>query len=400
MATKTVKRAYKFRFYPTDEQAAELARTFGCVRVVWNQILERRTRRYVQEKVSTSYGDSSTMLTELKRQADFEWLNEVSSVPLQQALRHQSAAFQNFFGKRARYPRRKTRKKSKASAEYTSSAFRFKDGLLYLAKMREPLDVAWSRALDYESCKTVTVSRDRAGRYFVSLLCEDVIEELPRTDSIVGIDFGVTSAITTSDGLKSSPAVKRAQRKVDRAQRRLSRTEKGSGRRERARLRLARRHAKVSDIRRDWMHKITTHLIRDNQAVVVEDLNASGMTRRAHGRGRRAKASLNRGILNHAPFEMRRQLEYKADWYGREVIVADRWFPSSQICSKCGHREGKMPLGIRQWKCSSCKTIQDRDVNAAINLKNVAVGLAETQNARGGPVRPLASADAYSGSAR
>lgn len=399
MATKTVKRAYKFRFYPTDEQAAELARTFGCVRVVWNQILEQRTRRYVQEKASTSYTDSSAMLTELKRSQEFEWLNEVSSVPLQQALRHQSRAFQNFFGKRAKYPRRKTRKKSRASAEYTSSAFRFKDGELYLAKMSEPLIVMWSREFNWESCKTLTVSKDSAGRYFVSLLCESEVETLPKVDKAVGIDFGVSSAITTSDGLKSSPSVSHAQKRLAKAQRRYSRTEKGSGRRERARRALARKHAKVSDIRRDWLHKITTQLIRENQVVVVEDLNVAGMTRRAAGRGRKAKSGLNRGILNHSPFEMRQLLEYKADWYGRQVIVADRWFPSSQICSACGHRDGKKPLGIREWTCSSCGTRHDRDQNAAINLMNVAVGLAETQNARGGPVRPLESSDSYSGSA-
>mgnify|MGYP001506858147 CR=1 FL=1 len=148
------------------------------------------------------------------------------------------------------------------------------------------------------------------------------------------------------------------------------------------------------------MHKITTQLIRENQTVVVEDLSASGMTRRASGRGRKAKAGLNRGILNHAPHEMRRQLEYKADWYGRQVIVADRWFPSSQICSTCGHCGGKKALGVREWTCEACGTRHDRDQNAAINLMNVAVGLAETQNARGGPVRPLESSDSYSGSAR
>lgn len=389
MTTKTVKRAFKYRFYPTEEQATELARTFGCVRVVWNQILERRTKRYVQEKSSTSYVDSSKMLTDLKQEPEFSFLQEVSSVPLQQALRHQHASFQNFFGKRARYPKFKSRRKSKASATYSNMAFRFKDGHLYLAKMTEPLNVRWSRGLDYETCKTITISRDRAGRYFVSLLCASIIEELPAIDKTVGIDWGVTSAITTSDGFKSSPAVKAAQARVKKAQRAYSRTHKGSANREKARLKVARAHAKVSDIRSDWMHKVTTRLIRENQTVVVEDLNVSGMSRSAKGRGRKSKAGLNRGILNHAPGEMRRQLEYKAEWYGREILVADRWFPSSQICSSCGHRDGKKALGIREWTCADCGTRHDRDQNAAINLMDVAVGLTETQNARGGPVRPL-----------
>lgn len=397
MASRTVKRAYKQRFYPTDEQAKELARTFGCVRVVWNQLLERRTKRYVQEKSSTSYSDSSKMLTALKQEPEFAWLNEVSSVPLQQTLRYQSEAFQAFFGKRSRYPKFKSRKKSKNSAEYTTSGFRIRDGRLYLAKMRDPIHVVWTRPLELDTCRTVTVSQDRSGRFFVSLLCESVVEELPERTEVIGIDWGVSSAITTSEGFKSSPTTSRAQARVKKAQRAFSRTQKGSANRAKARKVLARRQTKVADIRRDWMHKITTQLIRENQAVVVEDLNVVGMSRRAEGKGRKSKAGLNRGILNHAPAEMRSMLTYKAEWYGRDLVIADRWFPSSQICSSCGNRGEKLHLGIRQWSCSGCGTRHDRDTNAAINLKNVALGLRETTNARGGPVRPLADSSAYGG---
>ena len=389
MATKVVKRAYKYRYYPTPAQALELARTFGCTRLVWNTILDRRTRRYITEKASTSYADSNTMLTQLKKEDDYTFLNEVSSVPLQQVLRHQHKALQGFFEKRGGYPNFKSKKKDKNSAEYTRSGFRIKDGNIYLAKMREPLDIRWSRKCDLETASTITVSQDKAGRYFVSILCESVVEELPKIDKTVGIDWGVTTAITTSDGNKMTPNLAKAQKAVIKAQKNYSHKEKGSARQEKARLQLARKQAKVADIRKDWLHKVTTQLVRENQTIVVEDLNVAGMSKSVKGKGRAAKAGLNRGILSHAPAEFRELLSYKCDWYGRELVVADRWFPSSQLCSHCGYRVGKLPLRVRSWVCPECSARHDRDQNAAVNLFNVALGLRETRNARGGPVRPL-----------
>ncbi|MET7766599.1 transposase, partial [Streptomyces sp. NPDC005393] len=201
--TQQVKRAFKYRFYPTDEQAAELSRTFGCVRLVYNKALEDRTRAWYGEQRRVSYVQSSAALTEWKKADELAFLTEVSSVPLQQALRHLQTAFGNFFAKRAKYPRYKSRKKSRASAEYTRSAFKWRDGQLTLAKMAEPLDIRWSRPLpEGAEPTTATVSRDSAGRWFVSMLLEDTIVPAPATDAAIGLDAGITSLVTLSTGEK------------------------------------------------------------------------------------------------------------------------------------------------------------------------------------------------------
>jgi putative transposase len=202
--TKVVKRAYKYRFYPTPEQAAELSRTFGCVRKVWNLALQARTTAWHQRHERVTYLQSSAMLTQWKRSEDLTFLAEVSCVPLQQALRHLQSAYARFWHKQARYPRYKSRKKSRSAAEYTRSAFRYRDGQLRLAKMTAPLNVVWSRPLpDGAEPSTVTVSRDRAGRWFVSLLCQCAVEPHPASDEAVGIDAGITSLVTLSTGRRS-----------------------------------------------------------------------------------------------------------------------------------------------------------------------------------------------------
>ncbi len=224
-----MKRAYKYRFYPTPEQAEELARTFGCVRLVYNKALEERTRAYSTEGRRVSYMESSAALTAWKRTGELGFLNEVSSVPLQQALRHLQAAFANFFAKRAKYPTFKSKRKSRASAEYTRSAFRWRDGQVTLAKMDAPLDIVWSRPLpEGAEPSTVTVSKDAAGRWFVSLLVEETIRPLDPTGGTVGVDAGITSLVTLSTGEKvANPRHERADRRVlAKAQRNLARKAK------------------------------------------------------------------------------------------------------------------------------------------------------------------------------
>jgi putative transposase len=228
---RQVKRAFRYRFHPTSEQAAELARTFGCARLVYNRALEERTRAWYQERRRVSYVETSAMLTAWKRTGELAFLGEVSSVPLQQALRHLQTAFANFFAKRAAYPRFKSRKKSRQSAEYTRSAFTWRDGRLTLAKTSEPLAIVWSRPLpDGAVPSTVTVSRDGAGRWFVSLLCEDTITRLDPVDQAVGIDAGVTSLVTLSTGEKvTNPRHERRDReRLARAQKDLARKARGS----------------------------------------------------------------------------------------------------------------------------------------------------------------------------
>jgi putative transposase len=259
--TKMVKRAYKYRFYPSPEQAAELIRTFGCVRKVWNLALEARTTAWRQRHEHVSYLQSSALLTQWKHSGELGYLNQVSSVPLQQALRHLQSAYARFWQKQARYPRYKSRKKSRASAEYTRSAFRYRDGQLHLAKMTAPLAIVWSRPLpDGAEPSTVTVSRDRAGRWFVSLLCECAVEPHPASATAVGVDAGITSLVALSTGEKiPNPRHERRDRaRLARAQRRLARTRKGSANRDKARVKVARVHARIADRRRDFLHQLTT----------------------------------------------------------------------------------------------------------------------------------------------
>ncbi|ACZ85996.1 IS200/IS605 family transposase ISMae41 [Streptosporangium roseum] len=373
---RIVKRAFKFRFYPTPEQASELARTFGCARLVYNKALEERSRAYTLEGRKVSYVQSSAALTQWKRTEELAFLNEVSSVPLQQALRHLQAAFANFFAKRAKYPTFKSRKKSRLSAEYTRSAFTYRDGRITLAKMGGPLNIVWSRPLpEGADPSTVTVSKDAAGRWFVSILCEDTIGPLDPAEGVVGIDAGITSllvlsrpipGLTDAAGKVANPRHERADRnRLARAQRALARTEKGSGNRAKARVKVARVHARITDRRRDHLHKLTTSIVRENQTVVIEDLTVRNMVR---------NHSLARAVSDASWRELRSMLEYKAAWYGRELVVVDRWFPSSRLCSACGAIQRSMPLNVRDWVCA-CGAAHDRDVNAAKNI--LAAGLAE-----------------------
>ncbi|MGJ5832661.1 RNA-guided endonuclease InsQ/TnpB family protein [Streptomyces ossamyceticus] len=374
--TQQVKRAFKYRFYPTDEQAAELSRTFGCVRLVYNKAREER-RAWYGERRRVSYVQSSAALTEWKKTEELAFLAEVSSVPLQQALRHLQTAFGNFFAKRAKYPRYKSRKKSRASAEYTRSAFKWRDGQLTLAKMAGPVNIRWSRPLpEGAEPTTVTVSRDSAGRWFVSLLCADTITPAPATTNAVGLDAGITSLVTLSTGEKiTSPRHERRDRaRLARAQRELSRKAKGLANREKARRRVAKVHARIADRRRDFLHKLSTRLVRENQTVVIEDLTVRNLLK--YGR-------LARAISDAAWTDLRMMLEYKCAWYGRELVVIDRWFPSSKLCGACGTVAARMPLTVREWTCV-CGTVHDRDVNAARNI--LAAGLAAS--ACGDGVRP------------
>jgi putative transposase len=362
-----MQKAYRYRFYPTTEQESLLRRTMGCARLVYNKALAARTEAWYERQERIDFVKTSSMLTGWKKQEDLDFLNEVSSVPLQQGLRNLQKAFTNFWAGRAKYPNFK-KKHNGGSAEFTKAAFRWKDGQVFLAKCIEPLAICWSRDLP-EGCEpsTITIKLEASGRWFASLLVDTNIAQLPKSDKSIGLDVGITSLITTSNGDKiANPKhFKQLRKKLKRVQKALSRKQKGSSNRHKARLQVAKVHAAITDARKDFLHKLTTQLVRENQTIVVEDLAIKNMVK---------NHKLALSISDASWGELIRQLAYKCEWYGRELIKIDRWFPSSKRCGNCGHIVDKLPLNVREWECPKCGMNHDRDLNASKNI--LAAGLA------------------------
>ena len=371
------KRAYKYRIYPTDEQKQQLTRTFGCCRFVYNWALRKKTDAYYNEQQRLYYKDLSEALTQLKKQEATVWLSDVSSVPLQQSLRHLDKAFINFFEGRGAYPTFK-KKRNKQSTTYTANAFIWRDGTITLAKQDEPLDIRWSRPLpDGATPSSVTVSKDCADRYFISILVEEDIEHLPASDQSIGADLGLKSFVVLSSGeiVDNPKFFAKDEKKLVSAQRRHAKKKKGSKNRDKARKKVARLHARIVDRRRDFQHKLSTRLIRENQTICVETLAVKNMVK---------NEKLSKAISDVGWSEFIAQLEYKANWYGRTLIKIDRWYPSSKRCFDCGHMLNSLTLDVRVWTCPECGVVHDRDINAANNI--LAAGLAV--NACGECVRP------------
>jgi putative transposase len=363
-----MEKAHRYRFYPTPEQESLLRRTLGCVRLVYNKALHERTQAWYERQERVGYPETSTMLTQWKREEDLDFLNEVSCVPLQQGLRHLQTAFTNFFAGRAKYPNFK-KKHHGGSAEFTKSAFKFKNKEIYLAKNSEPLLIKWSRQIP-KGCEpsSVTISFHPSGRWHISIRFDDpTIQPLPISENAVGIDLGITSLLTTSNGDKiANPKhFKKHRKRLKKAQKNLSRKQKGSKNREKARIKVAKIHLKISDDRKNFLHKLTTQLVRENQTIAVESLAVKNLVK---------NPKLALAISDSGWSELIRQLDYKCRWYGRKLVAIDRWFPSSKRCSSCGHIVDKMPLNIREWICPSCGCNHDRDVNASKNI--LAAGLA------------------------
>lgn len=400
MSTRQVKRAFKFRCYPDAEQAALLSRTFGCTRFVYNAALAARTAAWRDDHKRLSYVDTSALLTQWKREPGLEFLSEVSSVPLQQALRHLNTAFMNFWNKQAAYPTYKAKKRCRDSAEFTYRAFSWREATedrgpsITLAKTGAPLNVVFHRQVPAGTPSTATVTRDGAGRWFISLLFTDTITPLPApTHEVIGVDMGQMDTVTTvtrdADGgvvATKTPGLmprRSLQDKLARAQRLAARKTKGSKNRAKAQQKVARLHAKIADARRDHLHKTSLRLIRENQAIGIEDLDVRGMTASARGSveapgtGVKKKSASNRNNLDVGYRMLRTMIEYKADWYGRDVVSIDRYYPSTRLCSTtgCAHIHRRLPTQIRVWTCPGCGTTHDRDINAATNIQAAATAV-------------------------
>jgi putative transposase len=379
-------KAFKYRFYPTPEQKTLLRQTMGCTRLVYNRALAARTEAWYERQERVGYEESSKMLTQWKKPEALQFLNDVSSVPLQQGLRHLQTAFSNFFAGRAKYPNFK-KKHNGGSAEFTKSAFKWKECQVFLAKCSEPLAIRWSRQIPKGlEPSTITVKLSPSGRWTVSLLVDVEIEPLSKSPNQIGIDLGITSlvALSTGEHIANPKGFQAKRAKLRKVQKALSRKQKGSNNRYKARLKVAKVYAAISDARNDFLHKLTTRLVRENQTIAVEDLAVKNMIK---------NRLLSLSISDASWGELVRQLEYKCAWYGRTFVKIDRWFPSSKRCGHCGHIVEKLPLHIREWDCPKCGTHHDRDVNAAKNI--LAAGLAV--NVCGATVRPEQSKSVKAG---
>ncbi|WP_189317948.1 RNA-guided endonuclease InsQ/TnpB family protein [Streptomyces brasiliensis] len=371
---------YSFRLYPTRGQQIALGRAFGCARVVYNDAVRARRTAHEQMLPFPKIGDLSRILiTEAKKTPDRAWLSVVSAVVLQQSLRDAESAYANFFaslkgerkGPKLGEPSFKSRKDTKQSIRLTANA-RWKlteAGRLSLPKIGE-VKVKWSRTLPAVP-SSVTVIKDSAGRYFASFVIDtdpaaDLARfETPDPNNQIGIDLGLKHFAILSDGTKiENPRfLRRAEKKLKKAQRSLDRKQKGSKNREKARLKLARAHAAVADARREFHHQLSTRLIRENQAIAVEDLAVKALARSR----RTAKSVHDAGWSQFVSL-----LEYKARRYGRTLIKIGRFVPTSQTCHVCDRKDGPKPLHIREWICPGCHTVHDRDINSAINVKQAA----------------------------
>ncbi len=367
-----MKAAYKYRFYPDKQQEALLGQSFGCVRFVWNKVLGYRNEQFeAGNKINSS--DAMKYLTDLKKEPEFIFLNHVSSVALQQSVRNQNKAYDNFFAKRAKFPRFKKRH-NRQSLQLMANAFSIKNNEVYIAKSKKPLNITWSRPITGK-ISSLTISKEPSGKYYISFIAEKEQKILPVVNKTCGIDIGLKDLLCFDNGEKVQDlkAYLLYEKLVLIAQRKLSRFDErrkklglkvrdSSIKRERLRKKLARLREKITCIKRDYMHKLTTKIINENQVIYVEDLGIKNMIK---------NRKLSRRIQEASWGEILRQLMYKAEWYGRTIVKINRWYPSSKKCSTegCNYKKDKLPLSIREWTCPCCGIRHDRDINAARNIK-------------------------------
>lgn len=368
---KTVEKAYVFRIYPTYSQAKQINKTIGCARFVYNYFLDKRIEVYRDAGTSLSYTKCSALLTQLKQDKDYVWLQEIDKFALQNSLRDLSAAYTNFFreltkGNKPGFPKFKSKRSSKQSYRtgYTNNNIevdmdncRIKLPKIKWVKFRK------SKKLTKlpDDIINATITKSPSGKYFVAVVCQAKIEKLPETTNYVGYDLGLTTYAIGSNGdiIQNPRYLERELKKLAKLQRRLSRKTKGGKNYEKQRIKVAKQHERISNMRYDFLHQQSTRIVRENQVICLEDLRVKNMVKNK----RLAKA-----ISDAAWGMFRKMINYKACWYGRTVVIIDKFYPSSKLCNVCGEINPMLTLNIREWQCPKCGTIHDRDKNASLNI--------------------------------
>ena len=365
-------KAYKFRIYPTEEQEIFFAKTFGCVRKVYNLMLDDRKKAY--EEVKNDPSKKMAFPTPAKYKKEFPFLKEVDSLALSNAQLNLDKAYKNFFrDKSVGFPRFKSKKnpvQSYTTNNQNGTVALIDNKFIKVPKLKSLIRIKLHRQ-PKGRIKSATISRHASGKYYISLLCKEEINELPKNNSAIGIDLGITDFAILSDGQKidNNRFTSKMEKKLKREQRKLSKRAllaKNKGiplseakNYQKQKRKVARLHEKVMNQRTDFLNKLSTEIIKNHDIICIEDLNVKGMLR---------NHKLARSISDVSWSSFVAKLQYKADWYGREIVKVDTWFPSSQICSECGHKDGKKSLDIREWTCPICHTHHDRDINASINI--------------------------------
>ncbi len=357
-------KGYKYRIYPNKKQEEQIQKTFGCVRFVYNNVLSYKIDKYKNENISLSKIDCNNYCNRVLKN-EYNWLKEVGKYSLTNSIINMDNAYQKFFKEHTGFPKFKSKKDNHKSYKTNFSSNNievdFINNNIKVPKLK------WIKSKIHRKftgkIKSATISQNPSGKYFISILVDTENTQLPKNNNKVGIDLGLKEFAITSDGeLISNPKyLRKSEKRLSKLQRDLSRKQMGSRNRNKCRLKVAKLHEKISNQRKDFLHKLSTRLIHENQVIVLEDLKVKNMIKNKH---------LSKSISDVSWSEFVRQLEYKSEWYGRTVIKIDTWYPSSQICSNCGHKDGKKELSIREWTCPICGTHHDRDINASINILN------------------------------